>query len=95
MAARIYTDKDADLQSLKNKTCAVIGFGSQGRAQALNLRDSKLKVVIGLYPGSRSRSRARRLGLPVLDTEEAVQRGDRSEERRVGKECRSRWSPYH
>jgi ketol-acid reductoisomerase len=54
----------------------VIGFGSQGRAQALNLRDSKLEAEIGLYRGSRSRSRARRAQLPVFDTEEAVQRGD-------------------
>jgi ketol-acid reductoisomerase len=76
MAARIYTDKDADLRWLKGKTCAVIGFGSQGRAQALNLRDSNLEVLIGLYPGSKSRARARRVGLRVLDTAEAVRRGD-------------------
>lgn len=76
MAARIYTDSDADLRWLKGKVCAVVGFGSQGRAQALNLRDSKLKVVIGLYPGSKSRGRAKRDGLRVFDTGEAVRRGD-------------------
>lgn len=55
MAVRIYTDKDADLRWLKGKTCAVIGFGAQGRAHALNLKDSGVNVIIGLYPGSRSR----------------------------------------
>jgi ketol-acid reductoisomerase len=76
MAARIYTDKDADVRWLKGKTCAVIGFGSQGQAQSLNLRDSGLKVLVGLYRESKSRIRARRNGLAVLDTEEAVRRGD-------------------
>jgi ketol-acid reductoisomerase len=76
LAARIYTDKDADLGWLKRKTCAVIGFGAQGRAHALNLRDSGISVIVGLYPGSKSRARARRSGLKVLDTSEAVSRGD-------------------
>jgi ketol-acid reductoisomerase len=76
LAARIYTDKDVDLRWLKGKTCAVIGFGAQGRAQALNLRDSGVKVIVGLYPGSKSRTRARRSGLTVLDTAEAARRGD-------------------
>lgn len=76
MAARIYTDKDVDLRWLKGKTCAVIGFGSQGRAQALNLRDSGIKVIVGLYPGSKSRVRARRSGLTVLHTADAARRGD-------------------
>jgi ketol-acid reductoisomerase len=76
LAARIYTDKDADLRWLKRKTCAVIGFGAQGRAHALNLRDSSIRVIVGLYPGSKSRDRARRSGLEVLDTEEAALRGD-------------------
>ena len=76
MAARIYTDKDVDLRWLKRKTCAVIGFGAQGRAHALNLRDSGISVIVGLYPGSKSRVRARRSGLEVLDTAEAAQRAD-------------------
>jgi len=76
LGARIYTDKDADLRWLKGKTCAVIGFGAQGRAHALNLRDSGMDVIVGLYPGSKSRARARRSGLTVLDTAQAVQHGD-------------------
>jgi ketol-acid reductoisomerase len=76
LAARIYTDKDADLQWLKGKTCAVIGFGAQGSAHALNLRDSGIEVVVGLYRGSKSRARARRNGLRVVDTAEAAQWGD-------------------
>ena len=76
MAARIYTDKDADLRWLKGKTCAVIGFGAQGRAHALNLKDSGIKVVVGLYPGSKSRVRARRSGLKVLGTAEAARGAD-------------------
>ena len=59
---KIYKDKDADLNLIKNKSIGIIGYGNQGRAQALNLLDSGM---------------------------------NRSEERRVGKECRSRWSPYH
>src|SRR6202795_4206956 len=76
MAARIYTDKDADLHWLKGKTCAVIGFGAQGRAHALNLRDSGLAVVVGLYRESKSRVVARRAGLRVVVTAEAVRRAD-------------------
>src|SRR6266478_227296 len=76
LAARIYTDKDVDLRWLKGKACAVIGFGAQGRAHALNLRDSGIDVIVGLYPGSKSRARARRSGLRVVDTPEAVRRGD-------------------
>jgi ketol-acid reductoisomerase len=76
MPARIYTDKDGEVRWLKGRTCAVIGFGSQGQAQSLNLRDTGLKVLVGLYPGSKSRVRARRHGLKVMDTAEAVRRGD-------------------
>ena len=55
MPAKIYTDKDADLKQLLGKTCAVIGFGSQGHAHALNLRDSGADVIVGLPEGSKSK----------------------------------------
>src|ERR1700720_736475 len=76
MGVRIYRDKDVNLVWLKRKTCAVIGFGAQGHAHALNLRDSGVKVVVGLYRGSKSRVRARRNRLKVLDTPDAVRSGD-------------------
>ena len=76
MPAKIYTDKDADLKLLAAKTCAVIGFGSQGHAHALNLKDSGMNVVVGLYPGSKSRAVAAEKGLAVLDTAEAVKEAD-------------------
>ena len=76
MPAKIYTDKDADLKFLKGKTCAVIGFGSQGHAHALNLKESGVKVIIGLYPKSKSRAVAKKLGFQVFDTAEAVKKAD-------------------
>ena len=76
MAVRIYRDKDVDLAWLKRKTCAVIGFGAQGHAHALNLRDSGIRVVVGLYRGSKSRIRAKRNRLRVLETADAVRRSD-------------------
>src|SRR5437868_2850968 len=76
MAVRIYRDKDVDLALLKGKTCAVIGFGAQGHAHALNLRDSGMRVVVGLYHGSKSRSRAKRNRLKVFETADAVRRSD-------------------
>jgi ketol-acid reductoisomerase len=76
MAVRIYTDKDAELDWLNGKTCAVIGFGAQGRAHALSLRDRGIPVFVGLYRKSESRVIARRNGLAVFDTPEAVRRGD-------------------
>ena len=76
MPAKIYSDKDADLAVLKGKTCAVIGFGSQGHAHALNLKDSGVKVIIGLYPGSKSRQVAEEKGFQVFDTAEAVKKAD-------------------
>jgi ketol-acid reductoisomerase len=73
---RIYRDKDVDLAGLKGKTCGVIGFGAQGQAHALNLRDSGMKVVVGLYRGSKSRVRAKRNRLKVFETPDAVRRSD-------------------
>ena len=76
MAARIYSDRDVDLEVLRGKTCAVAGYGAQGRAQALNLRDSGLQVLVGTRPKSKTRALARKDGLEVVDTPEAVRRGD-------------------
>ena len=76
MPAKIYTEKDADLRSISSKTLAVIGFGSQGHAHALNLKDSGCNVIIGLYPKSKSRPVAEKLGFKVFDTAEAVQQAD-------------------
>jgi len=76
MPAKIYTDKDADLKVLKGKTLAVLGFGSQGHAHALNLKESGAKVIIGLYPGSKSRKVAEDYGFKVYDTSEAVKLAD-------------------
>src|SRR5271169_2955636 len=76
MPAKVYTDKDADLGVFKNKTLAVLGYGSQGHAHALNLKDSGCNVIIGLYPGSKSRAVAKQHGFKVYDTAEAVRRAD-------------------
>ncbi len=76
MAAKIYTQEDADLNLIKDKTLAVIGFGSQGHAHALNLKDSGCNVIIGLYPTSKSRETAEKLGFTVVDTAEAVKQAD-------------------
>jgi ketol-acid reductoisomerase len=76
MPAKVYTDQDADLGVFKNKTLAVLGYGSQGHAHALNLKDSGCKVLIGLYPGSKSRAVAEQHGFEVVDTGEAVRRAD-------------------
>jgi ketol-acid reductoisomerase len=76
MPAKVYTDKDADLGAFSKKTLAVIGYGSQGHAHALNLKDSGCKVIIGLYKGSKSRAVAEKHGFEVFDTAEAVRRAD-------------------
>src|SRR3954468_20289817 len=76
MPAKVYSDKDADLSALRNKTLAVLGFGSQGHAHALNLKDSGLNVIIGLYEGSKSIPVAKEKGFEVVTTAEAVRRAD-------------------
>jgi ketol-acid reductoisomerase len=76
MPVKVFTDKDADLNLLKNKTLAVLGFGSQGHAHALNLKDSGLTVLIGLYEGSKSIPVAKEKGFEVVNTAEAVRRAD-------------------
>lgn len=76
MQAKTYYNDDADLELLSDKTVAVIGYGSQGHAHALNLKESGVDVVVGLYEGSSSRPKAERDGLKVLSTAEAVKAGD-------------------
>ncbi len=76
MLAKVYTDKDANLGVLRNKTLAVLGFGSQGHAHALNLKDSGCHVIIGLYEGSKSIPVAKEKGFKVYPTAEAVRRAD-------------------
>ncbi len=72
----MYYDADADLDLLKGKTVAVIGYGSQGHAHSLNLRDSGAEVLVGLRPGSASADAARLEELEVVPPEEAAERGD-------------------
>ncbi|MFM7103221.1 MAG: ketol-acid reductoisomerase [Verrucomicrobiota bacterium] len=74
--AKVYTDKDADLGVLQGKTLAVLGFGSQGHAHALNLKESGCNVIIGLYEGSKSIKVAREKGFEVVSTADAVKRAD-------------------
>ena len=76
MPAKVYTDADADISVLQNKTLAVLGFGSQGHAHALNLKESGLNVIIGLYEGSKSIQVAEDKGFEVFPTGEAVRRAD-------------------
>ena len=70
----IYYDDDADLDLIKNDMVAVIGYGSQGHAHALNLKDTGVNVIVGLYPGSGSRARAEADGLTVGDVDEVAQK---------------------
>ena len=72
----IFYDDDADLSLLEGKTIAILGYGSQGHAHALNLRDSGCEVVVGLRPGRRAEPTAEGEGLTVLDVGDAASRGD-------------------
>ncbi len=72
----IHYDKDADLELIKSKKVAVIGYGSQGHAHALNLHDSGVNVVVGLKAGSKSIAKAEEAGLKVMTTAEAAAWGD-------------------
>ncbi|MCG8527926.1 MAG: ketol-acid reductoisomerase [Opitutales bacterium] len=76
MPAKVYTEEEADLKFLNGKTLAVVGYGSQGHAHALNLKDSGCEVIIGLYEGSKSKSVAEEQGFKVLPTGEAVATAD-------------------
>lgn len=73
---RILTEKDADLGFLQNRTIAILGYGSQGRAQALCLKDSGLNVIIGLPRPSKSRGFAKKDGFEVFNVKEAVRKSD-------------------
>jgi ketol-acid reductoisomerase len=74
--ARMYYDSDANLDLLKGKTVAIIGFGSQGHAHAQNLNDSGVKVIVGLYPGSKSAIKAKEAGLEVHSVADAAKAAD-------------------
>ncbi len=76
MSAKVYYDNDADLSALQNKKIAVIGYGSQGHAHALNLHDSGLDVRVGLRPGSKRWSQAEEAGLQVNTVEGAASEAD-------------------
>lgn len=76
MAARIFYQQDCDLNLLKDKTVAIIGYGSQGHAHALNLKDSGVKVIIGLYNGSKSWAKAEAQGFEVFTAAEAAKQAD-------------------
>jgi ketol-acid reductoisomerase len=72
----MFYDDDADLDLLRGRTVAIIGFGSQGHAHALNLRDSGVDVVVGLRPDSASAAQAAEQGVTVLSPAEAAARAD-------------------
>ncbi len=74
--ARIFYQQDCDLQRLSGKTVAIIGYGSQGHAHALNLKDSGVSVIVGLYEGSKSWHKAESQGLKVMTSAEAAKAAD-------------------
>jgi ketol-acid reductoisomerase len=74
---RVYYDRDADLNLIKGNKVAIIGYGSQGHAHALNLRDSGAKdVAVGLRPGSKSAAKAEKAGIKVMDVPAAAKWAD-------------------
>jgi ketol-acid reductoisomerase len=74
--ARMYYDADANLDLLAGKTIAIIGYGSQGHAHALNLKESGINVIVGLYPGSKSAAKAKDAGLTVHTVADAAKAAD-------------------
>ena len=73
---KIYRDSDCDLELLKGKTVAIVGFGNQGRAHALNLKDSGIKVLVGLHKASKSAKKALEAGFEVLSVADATKKAD-------------------
>lgn len=76
MENRIFYQQDCDLTKLKNKTVAIIGYGSQGHAHALNLKESGVDVIVGLYEGSKSWEKAEAQGLTVMTSADAAKKAD-------------------
>lgn len=74
--SKIYYQQDCDLNKLNGKKVAIIGYGSQGHAHALNLKDSGVDVVVGLYEGSKSADKARAQGLEVMSVADATKAAD-------------------
>ena len=74
--AKIYYQQDCDLNKLNGKTVAIIGYGSQGHAHALNLKDSGVNVIVGLYNGSKSWAKAEKAGLKVMTAADAAKNAD-------------------
>ncbi|MGH2479035.1 MAG: NAD(P)-binding domain-containing protein, partial [Ktedonobacteraceae bacterium] len=74
--AQVYYEADAKLELIRGKRVAIIGYGSQGHAHALNLRDSGLDVIVGLAADSKSRAKAESAGLRVLSTADAAKTAD-------------------
>ena len=73
---KTYYESDCDINVLKGKTVAIIGYGSQGHAHAMNLRDSGVNVIVGLYKGSRRWDHVKEMGFEVYTTAEATQKAD-------------------
>ena len=73
---KMYYDKDANWEMLNGKTIAIIGYGSQGHAHALNLKESGAKVIVGLYEGSKSWAKAEAAGLTVMTAADAAKAAD-------------------
>ena len=73
---KIYKDNECVTKALDNKVVAVIGYGSQGHAHALNLKESGINVIVGLYDGSKSKEKAESMGLKVFKPSEATKAAD-------------------
>ena len=74
---QMYYDSDANLELLAGKTVAIIGYGSQGHAHALNLKESGVDVVVGLYEGSKSWAKAEAAGLTVMTAADAAKKAEK------------------